>query len=66
LALRSGLAEVRAMTHDDWDDLLNMLPDGDDESSLLSGLRHRRPIAYYGLRIGIVVVLGGLVHWLLW
>jgi hypothetical protein len=54
------------MTHDDWDDLLNMLPDGDDESSLLSGLRHRRRIAYYGLRIGIVVVLGGLVHWLPW
>jgi hypothetical protein len=54
------------MTHDDWDDLLNMLPDGDDESSLLGGLRHSRPIAYYGLLIGIVVVLGGLVYWLLW
>ena len=53
------------MTDLDLEDLVDAVTDVDD-SSLLGDLRYRRPALYYGLVIGIVVVLAVLVYVLLW
>jgi hypothetical protein len=54
------------MPWDDWDDDLSALLDADFTSSSSDGLRHRRPKLYYGVVIGIVLVLAVLVYVLLW
>jgi hypothetical protein len=48
-------------------DLVDGVTDGLDlTSSSLGGLRHTRPVLYYGLLIGIVVVLAVLVYLFAW
>jgi hypothetical protein len=47
-------------------DLVDDVTDIDLSSSSLGGLRHQRPILYYSLLIGIVVVLAVVVYLLLW
>ena len=54
------------MTDPDLDDLVDAVTDIDLSSASLGGLRHERPILYYGLLIGIVVLLAVLVYVLLW
>ncbi len=52
------------MTWDPWD-LLDLFLEIDSRS-FLGGLRHERPNVYYGLLIGIVLILALLVYLLLW
>ena len=50
----------------DLEDLVDLVTDNDLPSSSLGGLRHERPTLYYGLLIGIVVVLAVLVYLFVW
>jgi hypothetical protein len=54
------------MTWDPWVDLLDLFLDSDSRSSVLGGLRDKRPDVYHGVLIGIVVILALLVYLLLW
>ena len=54
------------MTDPDGEDLVDAVTDIDLSSDSLGGLRHERPILYYGLLIGIVVVLAVLVYLFVW
>jgi hypothetical protein len=53
------------MVHPDLEDLVDAVTDI-DESAALDDLRHKRPVLYRGLMIGIFVVLAVLVYVLLW
>jgi hypothetical protein len=54
------------MTDPDRDELVDADTDIDLPSASRGGLRHERPILYYGLVIGIIVVLAVLVDLFVW